>query len=91
METILGIDYPTWWFLVIGGLFSGYAILDGFDFGAGATRKAPNCPQGSSAERLRETKDHSRPTKCETLAPLAPPFGIMHTKIGAVNSAFEEK
>ena len=36
METILGIDYPTWWFLVIGGLFSGYAILDGFDFGAGA-------------------------------------------------------
>lgn len=36
METILGIDYPTWWFLVIGSLFSGYAILDGFDFGAGA-------------------------------------------------------
>ncbi|RXG32584.1 cytochrome d ubiquinol oxidase subunit II [Leeuwenhoekiella marinoflava] len=36
METVLGIDYPTWWFLVIGGLFSGYAILDGFDFGAGA-------------------------------------------------------
>ncbi|WP_336091612.1 cytochrome d ubiquinol oxidase subunit II [Leeuwenhoekiella sp. CH_XMU1409-2] len=36
METILGIDYPTWWFFVIGGLFSGYAILDGFDFGAGA-------------------------------------------------------
>ncbi len=36
METILGIDYPTWWFLVIGGLFSGYEILDGFDFGAGA-------------------------------------------------------
>ena len=36
METILGIDYPTWWFLVIGGLFSGYAILDGFDFGSGA-------------------------------------------------------
>ena len=32
----LGIDYPTWWFLVVGGLFSGYAILDGFDFGAGA-------------------------------------------------------
>ncbi len=36
MEAFLGIDYPTWWFLVIGGLFSGYAILDGFDFGAGA-------------------------------------------------------
>ncbi|MEZ5106024.1 MAG: cytochrome d ubiquinol oxidase subunit II [Draconibacterium sp.] len=36
METFLGIDLPTWWFLVVGGLFSGYAILDGFDFGAGA-------------------------------------------------------
>lgn len=36
METLLGIDYPTWWFLVVGGLFTGYAILDGFDFGAGA-------------------------------------------------------
>lgn len=36
METLLGLDYPTWWFLVVGGLFSGYAILDGFDFGAGA-------------------------------------------------------
>jgi len=34
--TFLGIDYPTWWFLVIGALFSGYAILDGFDLGAGA-------------------------------------------------------
>jgi len=32
----LGIDYPTWWFLVVGGVFSGYAILDGFDLGAGA-------------------------------------------------------
>ncbi len=32
----LGIDYNTWWFLVVGGLFSGYAILDGFDLGAGA-------------------------------------------------------
>ncbi|MDX1939249.1 MAG: cytochrome d ubiquinol oxidase subunit II [Saprospiraceae bacterium] len=32
----LGMDYPTWWFLVVGGLFSGYAILDGFDLGAGA-------------------------------------------------------
>lgn len=36
METLFGIDYPTWWFLIVGGLFSGYAILDGFDFGAGA-------------------------------------------------------
>jgi cytochrome d ubiquinol oxidase subunit II len=36
METFLGFDYPTLWFLVIGGLFTGYAILDGFDFGAGA-------------------------------------------------------
>ena len=36
METFLGFDYPTIWFLVIGGLFTGYAILDGFDFGAGA-------------------------------------------------------
>lgn len=36
METFLGIDYPTLWFLVVGGLFSGYAILDGFDLGAGA-------------------------------------------------------
>lgn len=36
MATILGIDYPTLWFLVVGGLFSGYAILDGFDLGAGA-------------------------------------------------------
>lgn len=36
METLFGIDYPTLWFLVVGGLFSGYAILDGFDLGAGA-------------------------------------------------------
>jgi len=36
METILGIDYPTWWFLVVGAVFTGYAILDGFDLGAGA-------------------------------------------------------
>lgn len=36
METLFGLDYPTWWFLVVGGLFTGYAILDGFDFGAGA-------------------------------------------------------
>jgi cytochrome bd ubiquinol oxidase subunit II len=36
MGAFLGIDYPTLWFLVIGGLFTGYAILDGFDLGAGA-------------------------------------------------------
>ena len=36
MNTILGIDYPTLWFLVVGALFTGYSILDGFDFGAGA-------------------------------------------------------
>lgn len=36
METFLGLDYPTLWFLVVGALFSGYAILDGFDLGAGA-------------------------------------------------------
>lgn len=36
METFLYLDYPSWWFLVVGALFSGYAILDGFDFGAGA-------------------------------------------------------
>jgi len=35
METFLGLDYPTWWFLVVGAVFSGYAILDGFDLGAG--------------------------------------------------------
>ena len=34
--TFLGIDYPTLWYLVIGALFTGYAILDGFDLGAGA-------------------------------------------------------
>lgn len=36
MDTFIGLDYQTWWFLVVGGLFSGYAVLDGFDFGAGA-------------------------------------------------------
>ncbi len=32
----LGIDYATWWFLIFGGVITGYAILDGFDLGAGA-------------------------------------------------------
>ncbi|MFN3589427.1 MAG: cytochrome d ubiquinol oxidase subunit II [Spirosomataceae bacterium] len=36
METFLSIPYATWWFLVVGGVFTGYAILDGFDLGAGA-------------------------------------------------------
>ncbi|MEZ4838629.1 cytochrome d ubiquinol oxidase subunit II [Flavobacterium sp.] len=36
MDTFLGIDYPTLWYLVVGLLFSGYAILEGFDYGAGA-------------------------------------------------------
>ncbi len=36
METFLGLDYPTLWFLVVGLLFSGYAILEGFDYGAGS-------------------------------------------------------
>ena len=36
METFLGIDYNIWWFLVFGAVISGYAILDGFDLGAGA-------------------------------------------------------
>lgn len=36
MATILGIDYPTLWFMVVGAVFTGYAILDGFDLGAGA-------------------------------------------------------
>jgi cytochrome bd ubiquinol oxidase subunit II len=35
MPTFLGIDYNFWWFLVFGAMISGYAILDGFDLGAG--------------------------------------------------------
>jgi cytochrome d ubiquinol oxidase subunit II len=35
MENILGFDLPTLWFLVVGFLFSGYVILEGFDYGAG--------------------------------------------------------
>lgn len=34
--TFLGLDLPTWWFLVIGALVTGYGVLDGFDLGAGA-------------------------------------------------------
>ena len=36
MDTFLGLDYATWWFLVFGAVISGYAILDGFDLGAGS-------------------------------------------------------
>ena len=36
METLFGIDYPSLWFIVVSILFAGYAVLDGFDFGAGA-------------------------------------------------------
>lgn len=36
MEKIMTLSLSTWWFLVVGGVFSGYAILDGFDLGAGA-------------------------------------------------------
>lgn len=36
METFLGVDYASWWYLVIGAVFTGYAILDGFDLGAGS-------------------------------------------------------
>ena len=32
----LGINFNTWWFLVFGAVITGYAILDGFDLGAGA-------------------------------------------------------
>jgi len=35
MATFLGIDYPTCWFLLVGAVFTGYIILDGFDLGAG--------------------------------------------------------
>lgn len=34
--SFLGLDYTIWWFLVFGAVISGYAILDGFDLGAGA-------------------------------------------------------
>jgi cytochrome d ubiquinol oxidase subunit II len=36
MQTFLGMDYNVWWYLVFGAVISGYAILDGFDLGAGA-------------------------------------------------------
>src|SRR4030095_923315 len=36
MHNFLNIDYNVWWFLVFGAVISGYAVLDGFDLGAGA-------------------------------------------------------
>ena len=36
MDKILGLDLPTCWFLIVGAVFTGYVILDGFDLGAGA-------------------------------------------------------
>ncbi|HTD93988.1 MAG TPA: cytochrome d ubiquinol oxidase subunit II, partial [Chitinophagaceae bacterium] len=36
MEHFLGIGLDVWWFLVFGGVITGYAVLDGFDLGAGA-------------------------------------------------------
>ena len=36
METFLGLDFNVWWFLVFGAVITGYAVLDGFDLGAGA-------------------------------------------------------
>jgi cytochrome d ubiquinol oxidase subunit II len=36
METFLGIELSSWWFAIVGAVFTGYAILDGFDLGAGA-------------------------------------------------------
>lgn len=36
MGTFLGVDHAVWWYLIFGAVISGYAILDGFDLGAGA-------------------------------------------------------
>ena len=36
METLFGLNFPTWWFIILWIVLTGYAILDGFDFGAGA-------------------------------------------------------
>ncbi|MCU0231475.1 MAG: cytochrome d ubiquinol oxidase subunit II, partial [Acidobacteria bacterium] len=32
----LPLDLPTIWFLLVGALLAGYAVLDGFDLGVGA-------------------------------------------------------
>ncbi len=57
METFIGIDYPTLWFLAVGAVFSGYAILDGFDLGAGALH-------------LFFKKDHSRRIALNAVGPV---------------------
>ena len=36
LATYFGLDLNTWWFLVLGGVLTGYAVLDGFDLGVGA-------------------------------------------------------
>ena len=36
LNIVLGLSYAQWWFFIIMGLFAGYAILDGFDLGAGS-------------------------------------------------------
>lgn len=36
MLEFLGLSYNVWWYLVFGAVISGYAILDGFDLGAGS-------------------------------------------------------
>ncbi len=36
MNTILGLDLNTIWFVLVGVLLTGYAMLDGFDLGVGA-------------------------------------------------------
>jgi cytochrome bd ubiquinol oxidase subunit II len=35
MEIYFGLNLNTWWFLVLGGVLTGYAVLDGFDLGVG--------------------------------------------------------
>ena len=35
-KLFLGVDVNLLWFLIFGAVISGYAILDGFDLGAGA-------------------------------------------------------
>lgn len=57
METFLGLDFPTWWFLLVGAVFSGYAILDGFDLGAGALHLFLN-------------KEHSRRIALNAIGPV---------------------
>lgn len=50
-------DLPTAWFILIGVLFTGYAILDGFDLGAGALH-------------LFAKKDHDRRVILNAIGPV---------------------